>query len=359
MQRLRPQTKPCFEKDNIKRTQTYVILGMALLLSISLFLSSGWAAETEIISFLPRDDEDLSIYLVNTQGKLLQRLMVGPESIGAFSWSPDGGSIVYGSNRNGAPDIYVMDVRTVTHRRLTFLEGSRDIWPAWSPNGKWIAFISERNGGMDIYRMDVSGENVMRLTNRGGCKRPAWSPDSQSIAFSGKRKDAEIGSFIYLMSAEGRGLRRLTDTSTRVCTWAPNGKEIAFVPPGDAVGGTALFSIDIDGKNMRQLTRLYKGLVTISDATWSPSGKCVAYVLVQLPEIRPGIRIPAEDIFANSVISVVNTADIGGDEPLEATRKLVGSDIQWVPDGFLSVSPSAEKQTTLWGKLKQPESTTK
>ncbi len=343
----------------MKRIRIYLILRMVFLLSISLFISDGWAAETEVISFFPRTNGEHSIHLINTQGEPLQKLTVGPESMGNFSWSPDGLSIVYSSNRNGSPDIYVMDVRTNTHHRLTFLEDSRDISPAWSPNGKWIAFISERNGEMDIYRMDANGGNVMRLTNRGGCKKPAWSPDSQSIAFSGKRKDAKIGSFIYVMSAEGRGLRRLTDTFTRVCTWAPNGKEIAFVPPGDAVGGTALFSIDVDGKNMRQLTRLYKGLVTISDAIWSPSGKCVAYVLVQLPEIRHGIWIPAEGIFANSVISVVNTADIGSDKPLEATRKLVGSDIQWVPDSFLSVSPSAEKQMTLWGKLKQPESTTK
>ena len=346
----------------MKRTRIYVILGMALLLSISLFLSSGWAAETEIISFLPRNDDDLSIHLVNTQGELLQRLIIGPESIGAFSWSPDGSSIVYGSNRNGAPDIYVMDVRTTTHRRLTFLEGSRDIWPVWSPNRKWIAFISERNGEMDIYRIDVSGENVMRLTNRGGCKRPAWSPDSQSIAFVSTQKN-EGGipeAFLYLMSTEGKRVKQLADTSSGVCTWSSDGKEIAFIPPRDAVGGTALFSIDTDGRNMRQLTRLYKGFETISGPVWWPSEKWIAYVLVQLPEILPGKQIPAAEFFANSVICVANPADIGGDEPLEATRKLVsGNSLQWVPAGFLSVSPSAEKQTTLWGKLKQAEDASK
>ena len=344
----------------MKLMLTNVVFRTVLLLTISLFATSGWAVETEIISFLPRDDEDLSIHLVNTQGELLQRLMVGPESIGAFSWSPDGNSIVYGSNRNGAPDIYVMDARTTTHRRLTFLDGSRDIWPTWSPNGKWIAFISERDGEMDIYRMDVSGANVKRLTNQGGCKRPAWSPDSQSIAFSAKRKDAEIGSFIFLMSAEGKGLKPLADTSSGVCAWSPDGKEIAFIPPGDAVGGRALFSIDTDGRNMRQLSRLYKGFETIFGPVWWPSEKWIAYVLVQLPDILPGKQIPAAEFFANSVICVANPADIGGDEPLEATRKLVsGSSLQWVPAGFLSVSPGAEKQITFWGVLKQMEDAAK
>ena len=332
----------------MKRTLIYVMLGMALLLNSSLFVSSGWAAESDVISFLPRKDGDRSIHLVNTQGELLQRLMVGPESIGSFSWSPDGGSIAYGSNRNGTPDIYVMDVRTTTHRRLTFLEGSRDIWPAWSPNGKWIAFISERAGNMDIYKMGVNGENLTRLTNQGSCKKPTWSPDSRWIAFVSK-------SSLFVMGAEGRRVRHLADTSANHCTWSPDGKEIAFVPRGDAVGGTALFSIDIDGKNMRQLTRLYKGLISIFGVVWSPSEKWIAYTLTELPiDLILKGPVPADEFFANSVICIANTAEGNGGKPIEATRGLVSNAaIEWVPTEFLSVSPSAEKQTTLWGRLKQ------
>ena len=346
----------------MKRTRIYVILGMALLLS-SLFVNSGWAAETEIISFLPRGNGERSIHFIDTQGKLLQGLMVGPGRMGSFSWSPDGRSITHGSNQDGDPDIYVMDVRTNVERQLTFHE-SRDIWPAWSPNGKWIAFISERDGEMDIYRMDADGENMKRLTNRGGCKRPAWSPDSQSIAFSASRKDAEIGSFIYVMSAEGRGLRRLADTSSGVCTWSPDGKEIAYIPPGDAVGGVALFSIDIDGKNMRQLTRLYEGLTFITSPVWSPRGKWIAYILTEVQaelvgKLIGGDRVPVDEVFTNSVICIANTDDVGGGEPIEMPRGLVPGHLEWMPEGFLSVSPSAEKQTTLWGSLKQSENAVK
>ena len=331
----------------MKRTRTYVVLGMAFLLNSSLFVSSGWTIERDVISFIPKKDTGHSIQLINTRGELLQRLMVeGP--IAHFTWSLDGRSIAYSSNRNGDPDIYVMDVRTNTHRRLTFNDG-RDWWPTWSPNGKWIAFASNRAGEIDLYRMDATGENVKRLTNRGGCKKPTWSPDSQWIAFVSK-------SSLFVMNAEGRGVRRLADTSATDCTWSPDGKEIAFVPRGDAVGGTALFSIDTDGKNMRQLTRLYKGLVSIFEPTWLSSGKWIAYVLVQPPE-KPleGHLVMAEEFFANSVICVANMADVGGGEPIEATRGLVSGSLECVPSGFLSVSPSSEKQTTFWGRLKQVE----
>ena len=347
----------------MKRTRIYMILGITLWLSISLFLSSGWAAKIEIISFLPRTNEERSIHFIDTQGELLQGLMVGPGRIGSFSWSPDGRSITHGSNQDGDPDIYVRDVGTNVERQLTFHD-SRDIWPAWSPNGKWIAFISERDGEMDIYRMDADGENLKRLTNRGGCKKPAWSPDSRSIAFSASKKEAEIGSDIYVMSAEGKGLRQLADTSSGVCTWSPDGKEIAYTPPTAAVGGFALFSIDINGKNMRQLTRLYKGLTLITSPIWSPSGKWIAYILTEVQaelveKLLGGDRIPADDLFGNSVICIANTDDVGSGEPIEVLGGLVPSHLEWVPEGFLSVSPSAEKQITVWGELKETRDTSK
>lgn len=330
----------------MKRTLIYMVLGATFLLSSSLFGGNGWAIQRDVISFVTTKDRGRSIQLINTRGEFLQTLMV-EESIFHLTWSPDGRSIAYMSNRNGDPDIYVMDVGTNTHRRLTFDDG-RDWWPAWSPNGKWIAFASNRAGEIDLYRMDANGENVKRLTNRGGCKRPAWSPDSRWIAFISK-------SALFVMTAEGKGRRQLAETSSIGCAWSPDGKEIAFVPRWGAVGGKALFSIDVDSKNMRQLTRLYKGPVAIFEPAWSPSGELIAYVFVQLQlpkELLEGKLVLAENIFANSVICVVNTADVGSEEPIETTRRLV-ADFGWVPSGFLPVSPSAEKQTTLWGRLKQ------
>lgn len=328
----------------MKRIRISVVLGIMFLVNSSLFLSNGWAIERDVLSFVTRKDRGRSIQLINIRGEFLQSVMV-EGSIAHFTWSLDGCSIAYSSNQNGDPDIYVMDVKTNIHRRLTFDDG-RDWWPAWSPNGKWIAFASNRAGEIDLYRMDATGENVIRLTNRGGCKRPDWSADSQWITFISK-------SSLFVMSAEGKRMQKLAETSSTGCTWSPDGKEIAFVPRWDAVGGAALFSINVADKNMRQLTQLYKGGVAIFEPIWSPSGKSIAYLFVQLPKELPEQKlILAEDIFGNSVICVVNTADVGSEEPIEATRRLA-STLEWVPEAFLSVSPNGEKPMTLWGRLKQ------
>ena len=47
------------------------------------------------------------------------------------SWAPDGRHVVFTSDRNGTPKLYVMDVLEGGVRQLTFGE-EPDITPAWS-----------------------------------------------------------------------------------------------------------------------------------------------------------------------------------------------------------------------------------
>ena len=337
----------------MKRALIYMVLGTALLLSSSLFVSSGWAAESDVISFASKRDGDRAIYSINPQGGILQRLVTDTRALSFPTWSPDGGSIAYGTNLGGSPDIYVMDVGTNTHRQLTF-DGSRDLWPSWSPNGTWIAFVSERTGSRDIYTIDANGEHVGRLTNKGGSSRPAWAPDSRWIAFVSTQEN-EVGipnSTLFVVNAEGKRLRRLARVSGTHCTWSPDGKQIAFIANAPA-GGLEVFSIDVDGKNLRQLTELDPGSL-IFQPVWSPSGEWIAYILTEVPK---GLGlVPILHIFTRSVISVVNTVEVGRGKPIEATKGLVSlGSLDWVPDGFLSVSPSLEKRTTFWGRLKQTD----
>ncbi|MYB00019.1 hypothetical protein F4X90_10140 [Candidatus Poribacteria bacterium] len=70
-------------------------------------------------------------------------------------------------------------------------------------------------------------------------------------------------------------------------------------------------------------------------------------------------RAPVNQIRTNGVISIIDTIDGADSKPIEATRGLPKQSLQWVPKQLLSVSPSVEKQTTLWGRLKQSENTAK
>ena len=147
------------------------------------------------------------------------------------------------------------------------------------------------------------------------------------------------------MDADGRRLRRINDKEVQAldgiiqsqCAWSPDGKQIAFsmvVPREDRM---PLCVVDIDGKNFRQLTE-GPPIQGIRQPVWSPNGKWIAYVY--------------ENTFGNADIYVIDAMGNGRGKPLV---KAGGRDLSpaWVPEGFLSVSPSPEKQTTLWGRLKQ------
>ena len=310
-----------------------------LLIGSFTFVSNGWTDERDVLSFVSTTDEDRPIILMNTQGEVLQKLRTEPVQPSAFTWSPDRRSIVYEACRNAICEIHLMEVSTNVrrnaHHQLTF-DGGKNEWPAWSPNGKWIAFTSHGAGGRDIYRMDVDGENVIRLTKQGRGREPSWSPDSRWIAFVSH-------STLFVVDAEGRNVRHLGKAGGVgfSCAWSPDGKQIAFI-----AGGNKVFSIDVDGQNRQQLTKSEEGRF-IWELAWSPSGKWIAYIVTQLP------NGPINQIFANAVINVVDTTDAGAGKPLGATRGLAPRYLSWVPPASLSVSPSAEKQMTLWGKLKQ------
>lgn len=86
-------------------------------------------------------------------------------------------------------------------RRLT-KNSALDADPTWAPDGQRIAFESKRDGNSKIYVVDADGGDQRRLTRNGGDGGdPAWSPDGRRIAFAGNDG-------IYVMQADGRGLRR-------------------------------------------------------------------------------------------------------------------------------------------------------
>ena len=111
---------------------------------------------------------------MNDDGTEEQRLTSHISKDYQFAWSPDGKRIVYVSERDGNPEIYVVNVESTEEARLTFNEFP-DLLPAWSPDGKRIVFVSSASIDGDIYIMDADGENQVRLTdNPAKDSDPSW-----------------------------------------------------------------------------------------------------------------------------------------------------------------------------------------
>lgn len=100
----------------------------------------------------------------------------------------------------------------VTSSALAATDATRPLWlrhQQISPDGSHIAFCYRG----DIYTVPTSGGTAFRLTSNSAYDgTPIWSPDSKQIAFS---SDREGGKDVYLIGADGTGLRRLTFNSEK------------------------------------------------------------------------------------------------------------------------------------------------
>ena len=156
----------------------------------------------------------------------------GPLDVQAPAWSRDGRTIVFVSWRDGNGEVYAMDADGSGPRNLT-QHPAKDVRPAWSPDGRRIAFVSRRDGNSEVYVMNADGSGKRNLTrDRANDDYPTWSPDGRKIAFlrgrlRGPRRPACTGAYgyhLYVMNADGSGLRRLTrstDVSAMTCvSWS-------------------------------------------------------------------------------------------------------------------------------------------
>jgi Tol biopolymer transport system component len=139
-------------------------------------------------------------------------------------------------------------------------------------NGWEVAFVSERDGNPEIYVVSADGRNTRRLTDHpaldGG---PTWSPSGDQIAFYTAR-DGNME--IYLMDANGGSLQRLTNdpAADTEPAWSADGSQIAFVSDRD--GNPEIYVMNADGSDPHRLTD--NPAADISPA-WSPSGSEIAF----------------------------------------------------------------------------------
>jgi dipeptidyl aminopeptidase/acylaminoacyl peptidase len=201
-----------------------------------------WAEPLQVIDAVTyRTDEEgylksgySHIFLVSADGGAPRQLSFGAvHDNGPLSWTPDGRSILFSSNRH--------------------------------PNWEREPLNSE------VYSLDVSTGGIRSITSRNGPDtEPVVSPDGRLIAFTGfdDRELGYFGSELYVMDRDGSNPRPLTASLDRIVdspVWAADGRSIFVAYEDHAVRKVARVGLDgsirtvAEGLSGASLDRPYTG----------------------------------------------------------------------------------------------------
>jgi Tol biopolymer transport system component len=170
------------------------------------------------------------IWEMNADGTGRRQVTSNSFSDNAVSWSPDGRRLAYRSIRDANFDIYVIGVDGTNERRLTTDEAI-DLLPDWSPDGTRITFTRNRGGVSAIYTMSsTDGSDVRQLTDDSlGAGLSVYSPDGSRIAFADNLCQICSDNDVWVMNADGSGLRQVTNTPDLELphSWSHDGTRVA------------------------------------------------------------------------------------------------------------------------------------
>ena len=125
--------------------------------------------------------------------------------------------------------------------------------PAFSPDGSRIAYVSQKDGNPEIYVMNADGTGATRVTNDPQADgRPSFMPDGQSLVFNSWRTAGK--SQIWAVNVDATGLTQLTrDSVNSTPAVSPDGQTIAYVSSRNK--DQDIWLMNRDGTNQRQFTR--------------------------------------------------------------------------------------------------------
>jgi TolB protein len=221
----------------------------------------AWSPDGQKIAWLSRGPQGTGadVFVMNADGSDQQNLTPKPGNRGDPRWSPDGRAILFTAASPGQPpspsagpisDAYVMNADGSGQRNLTHTPKAGEFGPAWSPDGHHIAFSRRAGppGEVRIVVMNADGSAkhavTPKLAHTGDgwiTVTAAWSPDGRRIAF-------DHHDVIYVVNADGSGLRRLAQNAT-FDSWSPDGRKLII----DRL--TGLWVMNADGSGQRNLTR--------------------------------------------------------------------------------------------------------
>lgn len=258
--------------------------GLAAALIALVLVAPAPTAQTQespegLIAFASDRDGDPEIFVMNADGTDVRQITHNEVADHSPDWAPDGRRIVFAHEaREYDFDLHIVDTFTGRERAFTSWRNWWETDPAWSPDGKWIAFASrhpDADGG-DVEALRIDGRRLRLVATQQENSvnvDPAWSPDSKRVAFVEYYDAYDIFTTSFCC---GYGARRTVtrDGATKVHPeWSPDGTRILF-SQYTAAGRYGLYTIAPKGGAK---TLVFGGALDARSGSWSPSGDAIAF----------------------------------------------------------------------------------
>ena len=290
-------------------------------------LDLTWSPDERFFAYLDafgRSSEAHRIWVMRADDGMAVPVTDRQTSDWSPTFSPDGSTLFYTSNRGGNFDLWQqplddtgapqgepqpvttgMEIRHATlsgdGTKLAYVRGRRvaNLWRvpilddrlatwadaeqltfdrAWleamalSPDGERLVLSTDRAGHWDLWVMPADGGEMSQLTT--GITPewvPDWSPDGQQIAFHGPRSGNRD---IWILPAEGGPARQATTSEAEDVwpAWSPDGRRIAF--GSDPEGNWNIWVMPAEGGEAKQVT------VHQADDSlprWAPDGRSIIF----------------------------------------------------------------------------------
>lgn len=214
-----------------------------------------------------------------------------PAAFDQLRISPDGTRAVVDvlDPANGGRDLWLYDLRTTASRRLT-LHPADEQDPVWSPDGREILYRSDENGPPDLYVRSADGSGTPRRVLSGGAvfTPEDWSADGRGV-YQVASRSTGLDQWILDLDAEGAP-RPLLDTPYREWggTFSPDGRWIAFV--SDESGQSQIYVAPVDDPGARRPLTVSGGIAP----RWRDDGEIVF--------LGPGRTVMAVDVRTEPVL---------------------------------------------------------